>query len=128
MLDGRIDIQGTIKELRAQGVLEEITVDAKAEIREAEMVKEEVVMAEGEEPKPPIEVAAKAPRKLVEDEKRETGGVKWPVYNSYLKASYVKLSALSTFTDRFIARICCGLSFFSSFSLSKSYPLGTESG
>ena len=105
MLDGRIDTQGTIKELRAQGVLEEITINAKAEIREAEMVKEEVVTAEGEEPKPPTEVAAKVPRKLVEDEKRETGRVKWPVYNSYLKASYVKRSAFWTFADRCIARI-----------------------
>ena len=31
----------------------------------------------------------KKPRKLVKDEHRETGGVKWSIYNSYLKASYV---------------------------------------
>lgn len=29
----------------------------------------------------------KKPRKLVKDEQRLTGGVKWPIYKTYLKAS-----------------------------------------
>lgn len=29
----------------------------------------------------------KKPRKLIEEEHRETGGVKWNIYNTYLKAS-----------------------------------------
>ncbi|KAJ7592171.1 hypothetical protein C8J56DRAFT_932695 [Mycena floridula] len=86
MLDGRIDSQGTIKDLRAQGILEEIKRDAEAEAHDTEVVKEEVVAVEGVDPKAP-ENAAKKPRKLIEDERRETGRVKWPVYKKYLKAS-----------------------------------------
>lgn len=29
----------------------------------------------------------KKPRKLIEEERRETGSVKWHIYNTYLKAS-----------------------------------------
>lgn len=37
--------------------------------------------------KSPLEETTKKPRKLVKDEHRETGGVKWSIYKSYLKAS-----------------------------------------
>jgi hypothetical protein len=86
MLDGRLDTQGTVKELRAQGVLEGIEHDAVVETH-----KEELVVAEeaalGDSPATTEET--KKPRKLIKDEHRETGGVKWSVYNSYLKASSV---------------------------------------
>ena len=91
MLDGRIDTQGTVKDLRARGVLEEITHD---EAVEAHREEQAVAVAE----KPADEVDAlengkpadkKKPRKLIEDEKRETGSVKWNIYKTYLKASYV---------------------------------------
>jgi hypothetical protein len=85
MLDGRIDTQGTVKELRAQGVLEDITYDAAVEVHKEE-VKVEVPIEEAEEEKVKD---AKKPRKLIKDEHRETGGVKWSIYKSYLKASYV---------------------------------------
>lgn len=86
MLDGRIDTQGTIKELRAQGVLEDITQDAAVEAQ-----KEEITIAvetpEGvEDPQKPTE-DTKKPRKLIKEEHRETGGVEWSIYKSYLKAS-----------------------------------------
>ena len=90
MLDGRIDTQGTIKELRAQGVLEGIEhADAIQEYEaskidaEAEAVEEaaaDLTKSNGAEP-------TKKPRKLIKDEHRETGGVKWSVYKSYIKAS-----------------------------------------
>ncbi|RDB18199.1 ATP-dependent bile acid permease [Hypsizygus marmoreus] len=96
MLDGRIDTQGTIKDLQAQGVLEHIKQDAAVEVQ-----KEEVVLAEdipavdnGEEKKV---IDAKMPRKLVKDEHRETGGVKWSIYKSYLKASSYYIWAFLAF-------------------------------
>ncbi|KAF8890917.1 multidrug resistance-associated ABC transporter [Infundibulicybe gibba] len=85
MLDGRIDTQGTVKELRAQGVLDDITHDAAAETQEAPAVEET--------PSPALEDAQKdtgdikKPRKLIKDEHREIGGVKWSIYKTYLKAS-----------------------------------------
>lgn len=86
MLDGRIDTQGTVKDLRAQGVLEHITQDAEAEIQQ-----EEPVVASEEPLDGPAEPAKdgskKKPRKLIKDEHRESGGVKWSVYQAYLKAS-----------------------------------------
>jgi hypothetical protein len=83
MLDGRIDTQGTVKELRAEGVLEEITHDAAAEIHKEDIVTEApTVDDEEKKTKDP-----KKPRKLINDEHRESGGVKWTIYKSYLKAS-----------------------------------------
>ncbi|KAJ7693236.1 P-loop containing nucleoside triphosphate hydrolase protein [Mycena rosella] len=71
MLDGRIDTQGTVKELRAQGVLDDIAHDAAVEVKKEELA-----------------VASETPAdELVEDEHREEGGVKWKIYKSYLKAS-----------------------------------------
>ncbi|KAJ7104581.1 hypothetical protein C8R43DRAFT_1047311 [Mycena crocata] len=88
MLDGRIDTQGTIKELRAQGVLDDIAQDATVEVK-----KEELVVAATEATAADADVVdgkdaeEKKPRKLVKDEHREEGGVKWKIYKSYLKAS-----------------------------------------
>jgi hypothetical protein len=92
MLDGRIDAQGTPKDLRARGVLEEITHDENVHAAQQE---ETVQAKEGEEPE--IEVLKdddtavkekkKSPRKLVKDEHREEGSVKWGIYNTYLKAT-----------------------------------------
>ena len=92
MLDGRIDTQGTLKDLRARGILDEITRDEAAEARrEEEMAKTEVAASPSEEPSITEDALAatqaKKPRKLVEDEKRETGSVKWRIYITYLKAS-----------------------------------------
>ncbi|KAJ6590007.1 hypothetical protein DFH09DRAFT_1359037 [Mycena vulgaris] len=85
MLDGRIDTQGTIKELRAQGVLDDIAHDAAVEVK-----KEELAVAATETTGDVDAQEAeqeKKPRKLVKDEHREQGGVKWRIYKSYLKAS-----------------------------------------
>ncbi|KAG6905629.1 hypothetical protein DXG01_001538, partial [Tephrocybe rancida] len=94
MLDGRIDTQGTIKDLRAQGVLEELTHDSAVTIAEAEVQQEALAPtpsdsenADGDEEEVKKAKAGKKPRKLVKDEHREVGGVKWAIYKSYLKAS-----------------------------------------
>jgi len=92
MLDGRIDAQGTPKDLRAQGVLEEITHDEN--VHAAQQV-EAVQVKEDEDPEADAlkEGAAaakdkkKSPRKLVKDEHREEGSVKWSIYNTYLRAT-----------------------------------------
>ncbi|KAH9922425.1 multidrug resistance-associated ABC transporter [Fomitopsis serialis] len=100
MLDGRIDTQGTVKDLRARGLLDDITHDESVEAHK----EEEKVEAEEKAKEPNAEIDAEAPeeedadakpdkkddkkpRKLIEDEKRETGSVKWSIYNTYLKAS-----------------------------------------
>ncbi|PFH45643.1 hypothetical protein AMATHDRAFT_44023 [Amanita thiersii Skay4041] len=90
MLDGRIDIQGTIKDLRAQGILEEITSDESVGPTAPEIAAE-VEAVEGDKK---ADGVTKKPRKLVSEEHRETGGVKWSIYKSYLKASSYWIWAL----------------------------------
>ncbi|KAJ6585099.1 multidrug resistance-associated ABC transporter [Mycena capillaripes] len=100
MKDGRIDSQGTLDELRSRGVLEEITQEAAFEAKDENPPSEPpqpTIEAEldDEEIKPIKE--AKNPRKLVEDEYRETGSVKWSVYQSYLAAAGYWLWGLFVF-------------------------------
>ena len=92
MLDGRIDAQGTPKDLRAQGILEEITHDESVHAAQQE---EAVQVKEGEDLEvevlkddaAPAKDKKKSPRKLVKDEHREEGSVKWSIYNTYLRAT-----------------------------------------
>jgi hypothetical protein len=95
MLDGRIDVHGTAKELRARGVLEDI---AKEGALLADEKQEEAVAEGGDDSQKGDEksvtkaseadaVEKKKPRKLVKDEEREAGSVKWRIYKTYLKAS-----------------------------------------
>ncbi|KAF8890823.1 multidrug resistance-associated ABC transporter [Gymnopilus junonius] len=90
MLDGRIDTQGTVADLRARGLLEGIERDSSTDVpiekqfeRQAEVIAVEEIM---EVESKPLN-KTKKPRKLIKDEHRETGGVKWSIYKSYLKAS-----------------------------------------
>ncbi|KAF9442983.1 hypothetical protein P691DRAFT_713861, partial [Macrolepiota fuliginosa MF-IS2] len=116
MLDGRIDTHGTIKSLRAQGILDHITHDAEVEVQKnqaaivtTEEILTQTIDSEAEAgPNRDNEQAkkdnvAKKPRKLIEDEHRETGSVKWKVYKSYLKASsywtWVILGTLMVITE-----------------------------
>ena len=95
MLDGRIDTHGTIKDLRSQGALDNIAYDAGVQVKKRRVTTkalpakaEKVVVsrdATGAETQK--DAVTKKPRKLVKDEHRDTGGVKWRVYKSYLKAS-----------------------------------------
>lgn len=96
MLDGRIDSQGTIADLKAQGFLEGIEHDSSTDVQTKKEVEAEIITVEGV-----VEVESKSvdrikkPRKLIKDEHRETGGVKWSIYKSYIKASYVLLYYLA---------------------------------
>jgi hypothetical protein len=95
MLDGRIDTQGTVKDLRAQGILDDIAQDEAVQIQE-----ENSVVVSDAPPDPEAELDldskpkdnSKKPRKLIKDEGREHGAVKWSIYNTYLKASCVLVS------------------------------------
>ncbi|KAL4065666.1 hypothetical protein V8B97DRAFT_2010327 [Scleroderma yunnanense] len=102
MLDGRIDTQGTVKDLQERGVLDFIAQDSAADVKLAEPVVPadatvEAIVAEsprspspespelGEEAAKPAK--RKQPRKLVKEEHRERGGVKFSIYKSYMQAS-----------------------------------------
>lgn len=108
MLDGRIDTHGTVASLRDQGILEAIEQESEVQVmQEEEAVAKEMGIGEktaeeeavegvleggednraGEEGEAVKKGKGKKPRKLVKDEQRLTGGVKWPIYKTYLKAS-----------------------------------------
>ncbi|KAG8933322.1 hypothetical protein FRC02_012140 [Tulasnella sp. 418] len=100
MLDGRVDTQGTIKELEERGLLEIIahdqvetgtTVHTPEALDDAEAIAEKVV-----EENPQVTTEnndsgevrkKKKARKLVKDEARSEGKVKWKIYSTYLRAS-----------------------------------------
>ena len=98
MLDGRIETQGTVKELIAQGVLIGIEHDAAVETHKEELVVAETASISVEESTDSTE-ESKKPRKLVKDEHREIGAVKWSVYKSYLRASSVFSSSRPRASD-----------------------------
>ncbi|KAF8211356.1 multidrug resistance-associated ABC transporter [Mycena galopus ATCC 62051] len=83
MLNGRIDAQGTVQDLRARGLLEALKHDSKHE-SPADMttaVEEKIDKSEGK-------LASSQPvTKLVEDEEQAKGDVEWRIYKTYLKAS-----------------------------------------
>ena len=115
MLDGRIDTQGTVKDLREQGVLESIEHDTAVDAHKEQLVAAEATSAEEVIDVNVTKVAAdddmaptKKPRKLVKDEHRETGGVKWSIYKSYLEASYAIF-----FRDQ--SHLILNLDYFSSY-------------
>jgi hypothetical protein len=105
MLDGRIDTHGPVNELRTAGVLDDITHAEAAEaaaqdiaqaqaagVGEAEaaaglVVEGDAGIAAAEAKDAAKNVASKKPRKLIEQEKREEGSVKWKIYKTYLQAS-----------------------------------------
>ena len=89
MLDGHIDKQGTVKELQDQGVLRGIEHDASVETHKDKLV---VADSEAVEESPDATEVSKKLRKLVKDEHREIGAVKWSIYKSYLRASSVSFS------------------------------------
>jgi hypothetical protein len=94
MLDGRIDTQGTVKELQAQGYLKGIAHDAVVETHKEELAVAETASISIEESLEAMEISKK-PRKLVKDEHREVGAVKWSIYKSYLRASSVFFPTVS---------------------------------
>ncbi len=89
MLSGRIDTQGYVKELKLKGILDEITRDESIETHVENVMKalEETVVDEIDGEDKASDDAERKPRKLVKDEHREKGSVKWNIYKKYLQAS-----------------------------------------
>jgi hypothetical protein len=97
MIDGRIDTQGSIDDLMALGVLDDLIHKSDEEAQRLQKVMAEEAAVDGKTEDDKLSPsasegtskspAAKKPKKLVKDEHREVGGVKWKVYNSYLRAS-----------------------------------------
>ncbi|KAF7346282.1 ATP-dependent bile acid permease [Mycena sanguinolenta] len=82
MLDGRIDAQGTVQDLRARGLLEAIKHDLKNESPS------EASAAEAKEDRAEAKpTSVESVTKLVEDEEQAKGEVEWRIYKTYLKAS-----------------------------------------
>lgn len=107
MLDGRIDVAGTIKDLTANGHLTEIVHDAAVE---AETTKTEPQTPTVEQTADGAEASAdkdqKKARQLVKEEARAEGSVKWAIYKTYITASSYIVWALVLFL------IFCGQSLF----------------
>ena len=84
MLDGRIDTQGPVSELRKRGVLQKIASQSKKEDKATSAEDIEANDAPGKD--------KKLARKFIEDEERAKGRVQWSIYMAYIKASYVQPS------------------------------------
>ncbi|KAG8843469.1 hypothetical protein FRC20_003943, partial [Serendipita sp. 405] len=82
MLDGRIDTQGSISELRKRGLLQEIAAKAKKEEKKAEATNDSQ-----EEDDTKKDKSGKPAKKLIEEEKRAEGRTGLNVYMSYIQAS-----------------------------------------
>nr|XP_019008083.1 ATP-binding cassette transporter [Kwoniella pini CBS 10737]OCF46864.1 ATP-binding cassette transporter [Kwoniella pini CBS 10737] len=90
ILDGRIDAQGTPDELRSAGELDGLVALEEAEVTKSEAivakeeVEEEVEVVDSAEKK----VKKKGPgKKLIQDEERAVGNVKWETYKLYIVAA-----------------------------------------
>ncbi|KAJ6599295.1 hypothetical protein DFH09DRAFT_1130673 [Mycena vulgaris] len=83
MLDGRIDTQGTVQDLRARGLLDAIKRETPAEPTAA--IKGSDLTPES---KP---VLSEPVTKLVEDEEQAKGDVQWRIYKTYLQAASYKV-------------------------------------
>ncbi|OCF31742.1 ATP-binding cassette transporter [Kwoniella heveanensis BCC8398] len=88
ILDGRIDAQGTPDELRKTGELDGLVALEEAEVHKtepvtaAEEVQDEAEVVDEKKPK------KKGPgKKLVQDEERAIGNVKWETYKLYIVAA-----------------------------------------
>ncbi|CAE7216653.1 unnamed protein product, partial [Rhizoctonia solani] len=83
LLEGQVEAQGTVAQLRESGELSAIREGQKGIELTEEVVTEESSEGPVGGPKDPNKVA----RKLVEDEKKSTGNVKLVVYQTYLSAA-----------------------------------------
>ncbi|KAF8581299.1 multidrug resistance-associated ABC transporter [Ramaria rubella] len=86
LLEGRIHQQGTVEELKGQGLLDYIMHEAHTKDNESapkEVGNEDKIKTR----RGGADGVAKQARKLVEEEERADGEVKWSIYKIYLKAS-----------------------------------------
>ncbi|PWN50944.1 P-loop containing nucleoside triphosphate hydrolase protein [Violaceomyces palustris] len=96
--EGRIAAQGSPSQLRSQGSLAEVIHESESLKEVATGSAETETTKEGEtapsttaEPAPPTNT--EAVHKLVEDEKKATGSVKWKIYTTYLSAFSYTIAA-----------------------------------
>lgn len=95
MLDGRIDIQGTVTDLQSDGRLEIFVHEAEANAEPEVVTAEELAVAATEDTQEAVDGDSnkaapskkKQAKKLVEAEARARGSVKWKVYKAYLVAT-----------------------------------------
>ncbi|KAI0366584.1 multidrug resistance-associated ABC transporter [Pilatotrama ljubarskyi] len=94
MLDGRIDIQGPVAELQEKGILDVVVEaeerhaqDDEGQNLRATQEAQDPVTSEKIDDAEAARKGAKKARKLVEEEHREVGQVKWSIYNTYLRAA-----------------------------------------
>lgn len=97
MLDGRMDVHGTVEDLRSQGFLDDFAKPGalRGEEPSEESAAGRVQISSSDKTKGSRDigevvtaaVGKTTPRKLVKEEEREAGRVKWKTYNTYLKAS-----------------------------------------
>ncbi|KAJ7869640.1 hypothetical protein B0H13DRAFT_2202440 [Mycena leptocephala] len=103
MLDGRIDTQGTVQDLRARGLLDAIKHELPSEAASADN-KESDTEAKA--------ASAQPVTKLVEDEEQAKGDVEWRIYKTYLKASSYIVWILVVFGCFFIDLLELGQKFW----------------
>lgn len=82
IVDGRVETQGTIDELRARGDLSSIVATEQTEVPdEAAVVPEAQTEADVAQAVAQATGPKKLARKLVKDEEREVGNVSWKTYS-----------------------------------------------
>ncbi|KAJ7047568.1 P-loop containing nucleoside triphosphate hydrolase protein [Mycena alexandri] len=118
MLDGRIDAQGTVKDLRAHGVLEAIKPDSPA----STALDEERPVDNAANP-----LSSEATTKLVKDEEQAKGDVEWRIYKTYFKASSYRIWMIVVLLVVFIEvwGEASQITFNSSFLRLHSFPLSS---
>ncbi|WVR08508.1 hypothetical protein IAU60_005563 [Kwoniella sp. DSM 27419] len=88
ILDGRIDAQGTPDELRAAGELEGLVALEEAEATKTETITQEEAVEDEIEVVEEKKAKKKGPgKKLIQDEERAIGNVKWATYKLYIVAA-----------------------------------------
>ncbi|KAF8518374.1 hypothetical protein BU17DRAFT_90966 [Hysterangium stoloniferum] len=102
MAEGRIEHQGTVAELKEQGFLDYIAHDpsVRSEEKDAEVAEETQDGAA-----PAADAKPKQTRKLVDEEVRSEGKVKWSIYGTYLKASGY-ITWVTVLAGIFAAELC----------------------
>ena len=93
LVNGRIETQGTVEDLRACGTLSSVTsLDRESAGPTSAGTAHGAGLDDAD--KATASDLRRRPRILVEEERRAIGRIKWPIYKTYLKASFSTLSLL----------------------------------
>jgi ABC-type methionine transport system ATPase subunit len=87
MLNGRIDIQGPVEDLRLHGLLDHIVRDVPRQPQEVVDAIPDTKVDKADK----TSVNAKPAQDSTEDESRFKGAVKWSIYKNYLSATFVDI-------------------------------------